>query len=170
MKIRKGLIVLPILFTSLIAFAKESPEPATTSSSYSMQKSVLVYGSAPYVKWKAWIDEQNRDSSAKNAHGTVTHGEAGQITIILQTTLPQPQSAEPSSLASNPSPPTPLPVTGDPGQQITIINQTPAIYQQWVYEWDVSGQGGGGWNPIYYAEHVCAPKPGLNGVLCPATL
>lgn len=161
--------------TPAVAHASSASSiPASSGSStpaysltYSEQTFVLTPGSTIYNKWKAWIDRKNTQSAHRHSlrnDGTTSAldgvGGVGKITITIQTPhSPDSQSATTAPAPSDNGPPMRLPPTGTPGEHITFVNHTNAVYQRWTYEWQEGSdhRGPGGWVEIRYQGNSCSP-------------
>lgn len=119
--------------------------------SSSRQTYNLTPGSPAYAAWAAWIKQQQ----AKTDIPQLVKG-VGAITITVESANSGSQVAATSSLSSvaapvDAGPAVGLPVTGTPGQKITITSQLPnGGYQAWVYQYQggPSGGGGGSWAEV----------------------
>lgn len=169
--IRNGMFALAFACAGLTASAFAAPaQPGASGYALtdSSQTYVLTAGTPQYDAWAKWIKEH--DELSKKADGaTWASGQVGQITITT-TLAHQPASSQIGAFDSPPDngPPSPLPATGTPGQQIRIVNQTPTVYQSWTYVWVVSSGGGGGWSESSYSGNSCSAGH-ETGKLCPAS-
>jgi hypothetical protein len=117
---------------------------SSSTSTYS-----LTPGSDAYNGWAAWIQQQqSRQDIAQTVRGV------GSITVTVASANQGKQanssaSLTPAAAAPNPggAPPTTLPMTGTPGQIITITNKLPNGGEQvWNYTWESGGGiSSGGW-------------------------
>lgn len=165
MAMKKGLVLAVALFASTLtgsAFADASQDSNLVSSTQTYQ---LIPGTTTYSAWANWIgDKLNTDPNIVNyVHGVPVrkHFYAPvNDTITIKVIVPPsgdrfttgtPDGTPPSG------PPTPLPVTGTPGEQITIVDQTHTYYASWTYEWKTDGGGGGdgGWDLVGSSYHAC---------------
>lgn len=127
--------------------------------SASQQTYILTPGSTAYSSWEAWIKQQQarKDIPQLSAKGV------GVITIKVVSAAPTPRAISAASLhavaapadAGGP-PPVGLPMTGTPGQKITITNQLPnGTYQVWEYQYQAGGAASGdGW--VALGSGICS--------------
>jgi hypothetical protein len=168
MRNKKELFVALALSASV--FAAGSAFADTTDSTVVSKSQVvqLVPSSPAYGVWSNWIVEKLNSenngvgySNGASARKVFDSSVVGLITI--ETKYGQPttsfrDSVTPESAGAPKDPPTPLPATGTPGEQITITDVTHTYYATWVYTWEVpagGGGGGGGWVQTGGSFHDC---------------
>ncbi|URX62695.1 hypothetical protein KR767_01030 [Luteibacter anthropi] len=143
------------------------PDTQEYKISDSSQTFVLTPGSKLYEQWAAWIKHQQ--ATTRKADGTPWGTEAGQISITMTTSSADAKQAmaAQAGVPQDKGPPVRLPLSGEEGQIIELIDQSPAVFQQWIYEWHGKAGSAGGWSEKSYAARACAVSDDT-GKLCPS--
>lgn len=173
---KKELFLAAILFASTCvgsALAGTSQDSQLLSSTQTYK---LVPGTSTYNAWARWIsDELNKDPNLANfengapskKHFDIPTNDDITIQVLIPPSSDRFVTISPDGTAPA-GPPTPLPATGTPGEQITIVDATRTYYASWTYQWvGGGGGGGGGWDLIGSSYHDCgdsSDKP--EGVRC----
>jgi hypothetical protein len=134
----------------------------------SMQTVQLIPNTQTYGMWAHWVREQIAKDAA-NYHDfrngqfvpKVISRDVDLITIRTAFHVSDVENM-PSRHAATPSGQTPalLPISGSPGEHITIVSQTAATYLSWTYTWKQDANGGqGGWQLTANAFQDCQYLP-----------
>jgi hypothetical protein len=164
---RKAQGISAAVFFSLIlpAMACASPPNASDEQIIDCVQTVQLVPNTPtYSMWANWIhDEITRDTA--NYHDFrngqfVAETIDTDLDLITIKTATQASGIGTSSANHSPATlgekPAALPISGEPGEQITIVSQTTTTYLSWTYIWNVSADGGrGGWQLTGSAFHDC---------------
>jgi hypothetical protein len=161
----QGISIAAFLSLALSTTVLSSPPNASDEQIIdSLQTVQLVPNTSTYAKWASWIREQIAHDQA-NYHDFRNGQFVAKVIskdldlITIQTALHPPgASSGPAkrSQASVEIKPASLPVSGEPGEHITIVSQTINTYLSWTYSWNTDADGGrGGWELIGSAFHDC---------------
>lgn len=154
-------------FFSLVLSTVACASPPNASDEQiidSMQTVQLIPNTHEYSLWASWIrDEIGRDTANyhdfRNGQFVPKIIPADVDLITLRTTLHTPDTASGSAShahATVDEKPVSLPVSGEPGEHITIVSQTTNIYLSWTYVWNIAIDGGrGGWELTGNSFHDC---------------
>lgn len=178
---RAGYLAFALMVCGYAATAV-SATPATQAHTLESTKvSMLAADTPEYKEWAAWIKHENSLKRAPPLNndqlvedflgGPIRRpwaGEAaGQITIKVQSR--EGSTAQTASPRLDAGPAVSLPQTGIAGQQLTVINQTPRVFQKWVYTWaDFSG-GSSGWAEVHREATYCGSSIKDRDALCTAS-
>jgi hypothetical protein len=165
----QGISIATVFSALLPAAAWSSPPNASDEQVIaSMQTVQLVPNTSAYAMWANWIRTQIARDGA-NYHdfrngqfvAKVISTDLDLITISTSTHAPGTGgSAASHTQASLDGKPASLPVSGEPGEHITIVSQTMTTYLSWTYSWNMAAEsGGGGWELTGSTFHDCQPQP-----------
>jgi hypothetical protein len=152
-----------------VAATAASAAPATQAYTLeSTEISVLAPDSPEYQPWATWIAHENaRKPALRRGDGESAVDGVGQITLKLRSS--QDSKAQAASARLDADSAEPLPQTGIAGQQITVINQTRSVYQEWVYKWTHFSGGDSGWSEVHRVATYCGDGIKGRASLCAAS-
>jgi hypothetical protein len=174
MRKTREVTIAAVMAWTLSSMLMASPPNVSDEQVFDCLQSVQpVPATATYDMWAQWIRQQIARDAAnyhdfRNGQFVPKKISADVDLITIQTVYHLADAGAALSrheyASTTEATPVSLPVTGKPGEHVTIISQTPATYLSWTYVWkEDASHDAGGWqlttNEFHDCGHSMANRP-----------